>query len=126
MKGNNDSKEYMMSDFSKYCPSCKHKHLDKWAEPCATCFLMKGQINTDVPVYYEENSQMSYDKGLQLFADILFDKDKQSQFFEGCKALEIVKCEECAHWEADTAFCHSKADSDDHACHYKPRMEWGE
>ena len=56
-KPQDDSKKYMMSDFSKYCPSCKHKYFDKWTEPCATCLLMKGQINTDIPVGYEEKPQ---------------------------------------------------------------------
>ena len=32
-------------------------------------------------------------------------------------------CDTCKHWEADTAFCYSKADSDDHACHYEPKDE---
>lgn len=54
-KDNDNSKEYMAADFSKYCPLCKHKHLDeRWSEPCGTCLFMKGQIDTDVPMYYEE------------------------------------------------------------------------
>ena len=32
-------------------------------------------------------------------------------------------CETCKHWEADTAFCYSIADSDDHRCHYEPKDE---
>lgn len=32
---------------------------------------------------------MEYDKGLQLFADILFDKKKSEQFLNECKALGI-------------------------------------
>ena len=57
-KDNYNSKDYMMTDFSKYCPSCKHKHLDeRWSEPCGTCLLIKGQIDTDAPVYYEEEDK---------------------------------------------------------------------
>lgn len=32
-------------------------------------------------------------------------------------------CETCKHWEADTGFCYSKADSDDHSCHYEQKTE---
>ena len=32
-------------------------------------------------------------------------------------------CETCRHWEADTGFCYSIADSDDHVCHYEPKDE---
>lgn len=33
--------------------------------------------------------QMEHDKGLQLFADILFDKEKSEQFLKECKAMGI-------------------------------------
>ena len=33
--------------------------------------------------------QTDYDKGLQLFADILFDKDKCEQFLKECKVMGI-------------------------------------
>ena len=32
-------------------------------------------------------------------------------------------CETCKWWEEDTNFCHSKADSDDHSCHYEQKTE---
>lgn len=32
-------------------------------------------------------------------------------------------CETCKWWEEDTSFCYSKADSDDHACHYERSSE---
>ena len=34
-------------------------------------------------------AQMDYDKGLQLFADILFDKEKSEQFLKECEAMGI-------------------------------------
>lgn len=33
--------------------------------------------------------QTEYDKGLKLFVDILFDKEKSNQFLEECKAMGI-------------------------------------
>ena len=33
--------------------------------------------------------QTEYDKGLQMFADILFDKEKSEQFLKECKAMGI-------------------------------------
>lgn len=35
-------------------------------------------------------------------------------------------CETCKWWEGNTNFCYSKADSDDHACHYEPKDKWRE
>ena len=46
---------------------------------------------------------------------------------DGCKTENSSEkpnnCETCRHWEADTAFCYSIADSDDHVCHYEPKDE---
>ena len=36
-----------------------------------------------------EDGPQTYNKGLQLFADILFDKEKSEQFLKECKALGI-------------------------------------
>ena len=37
----------------------------------------------------DDEPQREYDKGLQLFADILFDKKKSEQFLKECKAIGI-------------------------------------
>lgn len=34
---------------------------------------------------------------------------------------EEGECDLCEWWENDTGFCWSKADSDDHACHFKQK-----
>ena len=39
--------------------------------------------------YDYDEPQTDYDKGLQQFADILFDKEKCEQFLEDCKAMGI-------------------------------------
>lgn len=49
----------------KYCPICGKK------------------LNS------EDKPQTDYDKGLKLFADILFDKKKSEQFLKECKAMGI-------------------------------------
>ena len=41
-------------------------------------------------------SQMDYDKGWQLFADILFDKEKSEQFLKECKAMGIEPQTDCS------------------------------
>ena len=40
--------------------------------------------------------QTDYEKGLQEFADLLFDKDKQEQFLKECKAMGIEPQTDCA------------------------------
>ena len=74
----------------RYC-----KHND-----CKTCDL---KINDDTCItdkdpdvwwmylnaYRNDEPQTETTKGLQLFADILFDKNKANQFLEECKAIGI-------------------------------------
>lgn len=40
-------------------------------------------------LWYEDEPQTETTNGLQLFADILFDKDKTAQFLEECKTIGI-------------------------------------
>ena len=56
---------------TKFCPNCGADMRAEQTEP-----------NNCEP-------QTEYDKGLKLFADILFDKDKSNQFLEECKAIGI-------------------------------------
>lgn len=41
----------------------------------------------------------------------------------GSRSEKPNNCETCKWWEEDTSFCYSKADSDDHACHYERSSE---
>ena len=66
------------------CDTCRYGQ-DKhgYAHICNECGV---GINNYTP---QTEPQMDYDKGLQLFADILFDKEKSEQFLKECKAMGI-------------------------------------
>ena len=65
----------------KTCESCRHwKYIAReWQCEAYKC---KGYEPKAEP-------QTEHDKGLKLFADILFDKDKSNQFLEECKAMGV-------------------------------------
>lgn len=50
--------------------------------------------------------------------------ESMSQYFETENRSEKPNnCETCRWWEEYTNYCYSKADSDDHACHYEPKEQ---
>ena len=49
----------------------------------------KTENSSEKPNNCKTEPQTEYDKGLQLFADILFDKEKNEQFLKECKAMGI-------------------------------------
>ena len=68
------------------CETCKYgqdKH--RYAHICNECGV---GINNYTP-------QTGYEKGLQEFADLLFDKNKQEQFLKECKAMGIEPQTDC-------------------------------
>lgn len=49
----------------------------------------------------KDEQQADYDKGLKLFAEMLFDKEKSEQFLKECKAMGIepqTDCDGCQHY----------------------------
>ena len=46
-----------------------------------------GTVPSEIKI--KTRPQTDYDKGLKLFADILFDKEKSEQFLKECKAIGI-------------------------------------
>ena len=63
--------------------TCKHAY----SEVCDECY--KGDKYNAVKTKREDEPQTDYGKILQLFADILFDKEKSEQFLKECKAMGI-------------------------------------
>ena len=72
-----------------YCATCKYKDTPFDDLPCDMCKSYSAYEPKTEP-------QTEYDKGLKLFADILFDKDKSNQFLEECKAMGIEPQTDCA------------------------------
>lgn len=68
----------------KYCPICGKK-LNSEDEPRTDDFFRFDLM---------DESQTEYDKGLKLFADILFDKEKSEQFLKECKTMGIEPLKE--------------------------------
>ena len=62
------------------CDGCQHYADEHTADACYECKRAYADC-------YE--SQANYDKGLKLFADILFDKEKSEQFLKECEAMGI-------------------------------------
>ena len=54
------------------------------------CHLYPNEsVCNNCKLWYENEPQKETTNGLQLFADILFDKDKANQFLNECKTMEI-------------------------------------
>lgn len=47
---NNDKEVY----FDKYCESCKHKDVDEGLDPCHDCLNHPSNVDSHMPVHYEE------------------------------------------------------------------------
>lgn len=43
-----------MVEYFKYCPTCKHKDLNGWEDPCNDCLDNPVNVGTDKPVKYEK------------------------------------------------------------------------
>lgn len=67
--------------------------MNHWCESCARknlCYVVNDRPKCFVPITNTTNrNQTDYDKGLQLLADIMFDKKKSEQFFKECKAMGV-------------------------------------
>ena len=70
-----------LADICDKCPMNKCEEL-RWAD-------RKTENSSEIPNNCEDEPQTDYDKGWQLFADILFDKEKNEQFLKECKAMGI-------------------------------------
>ena len=67
------------------CNNCKLWYEDK----SQTVSLTSAHISGDIYHKAKDEPQKETTNGLQLFADILFDKDKTAQFLEECKSIGI-------------------------------------
>lgn len=65
---------------------CKH-YGDK--QICGRCRNRNLFAEADTESKSKTKPQTEYDKGLQLFTNILFDKEKSEQFLKECKAIGI-------------------------------------
>lgn len=87
------NKEWWLADTPQ--TETKRRKYDVRNEDCKQCQF--DSVKCSAPLYceltgdckYADTPQTDYNKGLQLFADILFDKDKSEQFLEECKAMGI-------------------------------------
>ena len=73
------SKMEQVEGESQTCDNCKLKGSTKWCNNQVVCRAYKPK----------DEPQTDYDKGLKLFADILFDNEKNEQFLKECKAMGI-------------------------------------
>lgn len=41
-------------NFYKFCNKCKNKDLDETKDPCNECLTVAGQVDTRVPINFED------------------------------------------------------------------------
>ena len=46
--------DYKIVKFHEYCKKCKHRKEDETKDPCNECLTVAGQIDTRVPINFEE------------------------------------------------------------------------
>ena len=56
--------------------------------------MLAKEVESLLTNIMDRQPQTEYDKGLKLFADILFDKEKSEQFLKECKTMGIEPLKE--------------------------------
>lgn len=60
MEVNND--DYLIVDFDKYCPKCKHESKGMFDKPCFGCLGEPVNLHSHKPVKFEEKEKKGSSK----------------------------------------------------------------